>query len=94
MVELLKLLINQQFLDFTELPEDVAFIGARQADVFEFIAKRGDLGSGDRGGAKKGSGQRRRLSISARNAQRADPGYSTADHTARRTYESCARVCR
>ena len=38
---------NQQFLDFTELPEDVAFIGARQADVFEFIAKRGDLGPGE-----------------------------------------------
>lgn len=38
---------NQQFLDFTELPEDVAFIGARQADVFEFIAKRGELGPGE-----------------------------------------------
>ena len=37
---------NQQFLDFTELPEDVAFNGARQADVFEFVAKRGDLGPG------------------------------------------------
>lgn len=31
---------NQQFLDFTELPEDVAYVGARQADVFELMPNR------------------------------------------------------
>ena len=31
---------NQQFLNFTELPEDVAYVGARQADVFELMPNR------------------------------------------------------
>ncbi|MBT3532564.1 MAG: PAS domain S-box protein [Rhodospirillaceae bacterium] len=38
---------NQQFLDFLGLPDDVAYIGARRADIFEYIIERGDLGPDD-----------------------------------------------
>jgi len=41
---------NQLVLDYTELPKDVVYIGARRSDVFEFIAKRGDLGPGEHRG--------------------------------------------
>ena len=41
------LFFNQQFLDFLELPETVAHIGARRTDIVGFIAARGDFGAGD-----------------------------------------------
>ncbi len=38
---------NQQFLEYTGLPESVAFVGARRVDIFRYIAERGDLGPDD-----------------------------------------------